>query len=64
MIFILINVLACLDGLGGCVGEFLTPQKDRWIGLAIVRREIEEDELVDAAGAAAEIVHLPFDLLT
>ena len=41
-----------------------TPQMDRWIGLAVVRREIEEDELVDAAGAAAEIVPLPFDLLT
>lgn len=41
-----------------------TPQMDRWIGLAIVRREIEQDELVDAAGAAAEIVSLPFDLLT
>ena len=41
-----------------------TPQLDRWIGLGVVRREIEEDQLVDAAGAAAEIVPLPFDLLT
>ncbi len=40
-----------------------TPQMDRWMGLAVVRREIEEDELVDAAGAAAEIVPLPFDPL-
>ena len=41
------------DGGGSVLG--------RWIGLAIVRREVEIGATVRAAGREARVVHLPFD---
>ena len=35
---------------------------DRWIGLAIIRREVAVGAVVRAAGREARVVTLPFDL--
>jgi len=37
---------------------------DRWIGLAVIRREVALGAVVRAAGREARIVTLPFDILT
>jgi len=37
---------------------------DRWIGLAVIRREVEIGAVVRAAGREARVVGLPFDLPT
>jgi len=35
---------------------------DRWIGLAVIRREVEIGAVVRAAGREARVVALPFDI--
>lgn len=39
-----------------------TPEAGRWIGLAVVRRELEQGAAVRAAGVEALVVDLPFSL--
>jgi hypothetical protein len=35
---------------------------DRWIGLAVLRREVEPGADVEAGGASAAVVSLPFNI--
>ena len=43
----------------GAVGG---PVVGRWIGLGVIRREVEPGTLVRAAGVEARVVDLPFTL--